>query len=106
MTESPIRVELSSDRAVLRLPPILGVADGPALRDGCRDALESGLPVTVDALGTERLHTASLQCLLALATGAREQGGGFEWSGLSDELRARIELLAMHPLTPTPDQEP
>ena len=97
MSSDDVRLDTGEDRAVLHLPPHLGVADGPQLRDACLRAVATGLPVTVDASGVQRIHTAALQCLLALALRLDEQGAGIEWTGTPEVLQDRIDQLGLRP---------
>lgn len=46
----------------------------------------SGEPLVVDGSGVERVDTAGLQLLVALARRQRSHGGAFEWKAVSAEL--------------------
>ena len=97
MSTPGAELRTGEDRATLHLPELLGVADGPQLHTTCLEAVETGLPVTVDASKVQRIHSAALQCLIALAIHLREHGAGIEWTGGSAELNRQIETLGLMP---------
>ncbi len=98
-------VNLDGGRATVLLPEAVGVAEASTLADACREVLESGGEVAVDATRSERLHAAGLQCLVALSVGLSEQGRALSWTPeVPDRLQqqaVQLGLVSALGLTPT-----
>lgn len=97
MSDQGPELRLIDERAVLALPETLGVAEAPRLREVCLEAIQTDLPITVDAAGVQRVHSASIQCLLALVLRAEESGIDTAWSGVPESFLNQVDQLGLRP---------
>lgn len=84
-----------SSEAAITAGTALGIAEAAALRESWLVALEKPGPITVNLSGLERVDSAGVQLLLALARSAAMADRALVFEGHSAALAAELEALGL-----------
>jgi len=79
----------------IKLGEFLTIQEVGELTNSIKTIFDSGIKVTIDASDVQRLDTAGVQLLCAIAKEAREKSISIVWESKSDTMRMAIKQLGL-----------
>jgi ABC-type transporter Mla MlaB component len=84
-----------SDNVPIRLDERMGIAQAKRLHSVLADALNSGMPISIDGTRVQQIDGATLQLLVSFWRTAADQGIACDWIGASKWLSRAASLIGV-----------